>query len=71
MGLIDYGVIGGGNVGAPPHPPRMPRRRPRPEYFLDLHMGHTLPKRIRRVAERRERAGLRLVYLRVAIIHIA
>jgi hypothetical protein len=55
-------------MGAPPHPPRIPRRRPRPD-LLDLHRGQTLPNLIRRVV-RRDLLSLRLFCLRVGIIHI-
>jgi len=56
-------------VGAPPQPPRILRLRPRPPYFLDLHRGQTLPNLIRRVV-RRDFVSLRLLCLRVGIIHI-
>jgi len=58
----------GGSMGAPPQPPFMRRLRPRP-YLLDLHRGQTLPNLIRRVV-RRDLLILRLVCLRVGIIHI-
>ena len=55
-------------MGAPPQPPFMRRLRPRPD-LLDLHRGQTLPNLIRRVV-RRDLLSLRLVCLRVGIIHI-
>ena len=55
-------------MGAPPQPPLMRRLRPRPD-LLDLHRGQTLPNLIRRVV-RRDLLSLRLVCLRVGIIHI-
>ena len=58
----------GGGMGAPPHPPRILRLRPRPD-LLDLHRGQTLPNLIRRVV-RRDFVSLRLLCLRVGIIHI-
>jgi hypothetical protein len=47
----------------------MRRLRPRPPDLLDLHRGQTLPNLIRRVV-RRDLLILRLVCLRVGIIHI-
>lgn len=58
----------GGGMGEPPHPPFMRRLRPLPD-LLDLHRGQTLPNLIRRVV-RRDLLSLRLVCLRVGIIHI-
>ena len=58
----------GGGI-APPHPPLMRRLRPRPPDLLDLHRGQTWPNLIRRVV-RRDLLSLRLVCLRVGIIHI-
>ena len=60
-------VVGGG-MGAPPQPPRMLRLRPRPD-LLDLHRGQTWANLIRLVV-RLDLVSLRLLCLRVAIIHI-
>ena len=58
----------GGGIGAPPHPPFMRRLRPRPD-LLDLHRGQTWVNLIRLVV-RLDLVSLRLLCLRVAIIHI-
>lgn len=58
----------GGGMAPPPHPPFMRRLRPRPD-LLDLHRGQTWVNLIRRVV-RRDLLILRLVCLRVGIIHI-
>jgi hypothetical protein len=58
----------GGGMGAPPHPPRILRLRPRPPYFLDLHRGQTWLNLIRRVVCL-DLLSLLLFCLRVAIIY--
>ena len=55
-------------MGAPPQPPRILRLRPRPD-LLDLHRGQTCVNLILRVV-RLDLLSLRLLCLRVAIIHI-
>lgn len=57
----------GGGMGAPPHPPRILRLRPRPD-LLDLHRGQTWLNLIRRVV-RLDLLSLLLFCLRVAIIY--